>query len=166
MMRPDVTDARPSLEPATAQNRGVLAGTAVIPAARAAHLTSELYERNVKRRLHHAPFALQQERACDADVLRVAVVRCDGDRLLLGSQRGSELLSEDLHHDRLRHRAPVDLDVPAERVDEIPPRDPRHGAVNHVIRDDIASASVPPRSYVARNGVAIMQGYVVLRNYD
>src|SRR5260370_22379966 len=44
MMRPDVTDARPSLQFAAAQDGRVLAGTAVIPAPRAAYLTSALHE--------------------------------------------------------------------------------------------------------------------------
>ena len=56
----------------------MLAGTGVIPAARAAHLPAELDERHVERRLHQAPFALAQDRLAAAHVLGVAVVRCDG----------------------------------------------------------------------------------------
>src|SRR5437899_403870 len=116
MVRPDVADARPAFQLAAAQDGGVLARAAVVPAARAA----ELNERDVERRLHEAPFALQQNRARDTDMLRIAVVRCDGDGLLFAGERTVKLTGENLHHDRLDHRASVDLDVAAERVDDVP----------------------------------------------
>jgi hypothetical protein len=66
-------------------------------------------------------------------------MRGNGDGLLLAVERAGELADEDLHHDRLDHRASVDLDVAAERVDDVPARDPGDRAVNGVLRD-----TVPP----------------------
>src|SRR5205085_4281700 len=139
VMRPDVADARPAAEFAAAEDCSVLARTAVIPASRPANLPSELHERDVERRLHESPFALKKNGARDANVFGVAVVRCARNRLLLAGERAREILREHFHHDRLHHRAAVDLDVSAERVDEIPAGDPRDRAVNGVLRDAVAA---------------------------
>ena len=163
MMRPDVADARPALQLAAAQDGGVLAGAAVIPAARAAHLPAELHERHVERRLHQAPLALQEDRARHAHVLRVAVVRGDGDRLLLAGERARELAREDFHHDRLDHRASVDLDVAAERVDDVASRHPRHRAVDGVLGD--AVAPVLDERLPVRHGAREVDGEVFVEGH-
>ena len=120
MMRPDVPDAPPA-ELAPARIARVLAGAAVIPAARAADLPSELHERDVERRLHQ-PYSPSRriERAaatCSASPL------CDATEIaccsLVVRARNP---SRRLHCDRLGHRASVDLDVPAEGVEEVLPR--------------------------------------------